>query len=252
MTKKWTIGLCAAAAVLAGGVLAYAQGQIIVTTLTGTELFSVRTAGPQSAAISADESQELHQHRRRRWRRFHHAFRFRCGKRRGLYGAVCHSGPGWQYRCLNGRVHDTQQQHGRRPYGRGVDRLHSHTATLCEDTTSHVVYFGSGAGGICAGTSSLRFKHDVAPLDAGLKQVLALEPISYKLNADHGDANHTLYGFSAEQGGTVLPKLMGTDAQGKPNTFDYLGVVPVLVKAVQEQQAEIEHLKHQLALRRAQ
>ena len=96
----------------------------------------------------------------------------------------------------------------------------------------------------------MRFKHDIAPLSAGLKQVMALEPISYKLNADHGDPDHTLYGFTAEQGGSVLPQLMMVDAQGKPNTFDYLGVVPVLVKAIQEQQAQIEQLKHQLSARR--
>ncbi len=131
-----------------------------------------------------------------------------------------------------------------------TDSTHT-TATLCEDTTSHVVYFGSGTVGICAGTSSLRFKHDVAPLDAGLQQVLALEPISYKLNADHGDPDHTLYGFSAEQGGTVLPKLMGADVDGNPNTFDYVGVVPVLVKAIQEQQAQIEQLKRQLLTKQA-
>ena len=117
------------------------------------------------------------------------------------------------------------------------------TATVCEDTTTHALYFGSGAAGICAGTSSLRFKHDVEPLSAGLSAVLALEPISYKLNADHGDPNATLYGFSAEQGGSVLPQLMKRDAQGAPNTFDYLGVVPVLVRAIQEQQAEIEQLR---------
>jgi hypothetical protein len=124
------------------------------------------------------------------------------------------------------------------------------TRTLCEDTTSHIVYFGSGAAGVCAGTSSLRFKHDVVALDAGLSQILALEPISYKLNADHGDADHTLYGFSAEQGGTVLPKLMGKDASGAPNSFDYVGVVPVLVKAIQEQQAQIDQLKRQLSASR--
>src|ERR1019366_10451244 len=38
-----TIGLCQ---------FAWSQGQIILTTLTGSELISVRTAGPQSAAIS--------------------------------------------------------------------------------------------------------------------------------------------------------------------------------------------------------
>ena len=116
-------------------------------------------------------------------------------------------------------------------------------ATVCEDTTSHQLYFGSGTAGICLGTSSLRYKHDVTPLSEGLDAVLALEPISYKVNADHGDPNKVLYGFSAEQGGTVLPQLMAKDTLGRPNTFDYLGVVPVLVRAIQEQQAEIEQLR---------
>lgn len=123
----------------------------------------------------------------------------------------------------------------------------AHTdATLCEDTTTHGIYFGSGTLGICLGTSSSRFKHDISDIDVGLKQIMDLHPISYFLNADHGDPNKLLYGFTAEQGGKVLPKLMTADANGEPNTFDYLGIVPVLVKAVQQQQAEIEQLKRRL------
>lgn len=116
-------------------------------------------------------------------------------------------------------------------------------ATVCEDTTLHGLHSGSGTIGICLGTSSLRYKHDIADLDVGLSQIMGLVPISYKLNADHGDPNKVLYGFTAEQGGQVLPKLMTEDESGRPNTFDYLGIVPVLVKAVQQQQAEIETLK---------
>lgn len=126
----------------------------------------------------------------------------------------------------------------------------THTdATVCEDTTTHKLYFGSGTAGICLGTSSLRFKHDVEPLSAGLNEIMRLEPIEYKVNSDHGDPNKTLYGFSAEQGGDVLPELMGKDRDGKPNTFDYLGVVPALVRAVQEQQKQIADLKAELRAR---
>lgn len=129
----------------------------------------------------------------------------------------------------------------------GITTDATHTdATVCEDTTTHQFYFGSGAAGICLGTSSLRFKHDVAPLRAGLDQIMALQPVSYRLNADHGDPKQLLYGFTAEQGGTVLPDLMHRDVEGRPNTFDYLGVVPVLVRAIQEQQTEIIDLKRRL------
>jgi hypothetical protein len=119
-------------------------------------------------------------------------------------------------------------------------------ATVCEDTTTHQLYFGSGTLGICLGTSSARFKPYMAPIAEGLPQIMALQPIRYKLDAEHGDPDKVLYGFTAEQGGSVLPELMGRDADGRPNTFDYLGVVPVLVKALQEQQNEIAYLKKHL------
>jgi hypothetical protein len=45
-----TIGLCQ---------FAWSQGQIIVTTLTGTELFSFQGTGPQNAAISATNIQKF-------------------------------------------------------------------------------------------------------------------------------------------------------------------------------------------------
>jgi len=115
--------------------------------------------------------------------------------------------------------------------------------SVCQDSSSGQIYFGSGTLGICLGTSSARFKHDIAPLTAGLDQIMKLEPVAYHLNADHGDPNKLLYGFTAEQGSKVLPALGGVDAGGKPNTFDYLGVVPVLVKGMQQLKAENDNLR---------
>lgn len=124
----------------------------------------------------------------------------------------------------------------------------THTdATVCRDTTTGLLLAGSGTIGICLGTSSARFKTDIEALKAGLPEILALKAITYKLDKDHGDPKKQLYGFTAEDGGKVLPDLMGLDAGGKPNTFDYLGIVPVLVKAMQEQQAQIDKLTQRLA-----
>ncbi len=122
----------------------------------------------------------------------------------------------------------------------------THTdASVCEDTTTHGLYSGSGTAGICLGTSSARFKHDVTALDAGLPQIMALQPRRYFLNPGHGDTQRPYYGFLAEDGAGVLPELTGYDAEGRPNTFDYLGIVPVLVRAVQQQQEEITALREQ-------
>ena len=115
--------------------------------------------------------------------------------------------------------------------------------TVCLTTTTGVLTKGSGALGICLGTSSERYKIDIASLDVGLSEIMKLRPVSYYTDAIHGDPSKVLYGFTAEQGGTVLPKLMGLDKEGRPNTFDYMGVVPVLVKATQELEARVRKLE---------
>lgn len=127
----------------------------------------------------------------------------------------------------------------------------THTdASVCEDTTSHALYSGSGTLGICLGTSSARYKHGITDLAMGLPEIMALKPKAYYLNKDHGDPRKQLYGFMAEDVVKVLPKLVGLDKKGQPNTADYLGMIPVLVKAVQQQQVEIAALQKKLAVRR--
>lgn len=118
------------------------------------------------------------------------------------------------------------------------------TACVLSDGT---IVKGSGTIGICLGTSSERFKPFISSLDVGLSQIMALQPIKYRVDAAHGDPDKMLYGFTAEQGGIVLPALMERDINGVPNTFDYLGIVPVLVKALQEQQEQIDKLKTMLS-----
>lgn len=126
----------------------------------------------------------------------------------------------------------------------GITSDVTHTdASVCEDTTTHQFYSGSGTLGVCLGTSSARYKHDIVALDAGLNEIMKLEPVAYHLNEDHGDPNKLFYGFTAEQGEKALPALTGEDTSGKPNTFDYLGVVPVLVKGMQQLKAENDNLR---------
>ena len=120
----------------------------------------------------------------------------------------------------------------------------THTdSTLCQDTTTHAIYFGSGAAGICLGTSSVRFKTDLAPLTAGLDELLRVDTVSYRYRPGYGDPSRRLYGFTAEQMAGVMPELVGLDADGRPNSVDWAGMVPVLVRAIQQQQVRIETLE---------
>lgn len=123
----------------------------------------------------------------------------------------------------------------------------THTdASLCRDTTSGAVLTGTGTLGICLGTSSARYKSGIQDLDVGLNEILKLTPrMFFYKDASVGDPNKTMYGFIAEES-TFLPMLVGYDDQGQPNTFDYMGLVPILVKAIQQQQQQISALSARL------
>lgn len=127
--------------------------------------------------------------------------------------------------------------------GIATDATHTDTA-VCQDTTTHAIYSGSGTLGVCLGTSSARYKKDVVAVQDGLAQINALAPVNFRYIEGRGDNGaREQYGFLAEDVAHVLPKLVGLDADKAPNTVDLLGVVPVLVKAVQELQQEIDTLK---------
>lgn len=118
------------------------------------------------------------------------------------------------------------------------------TTTVCQDTTNHQLYSGSGVAGICVGTSSKRYKHSISDVKEGLAEVIRLKPVNFFYNAkeaDHGAREQ--YGLIAEDVVEVIPKLVGLDKEGNPNSVDYMGFVAILIKAVQEQQEQIQNLK---------
>lgn len=119
--------------------------------------------------------------------------------------------------------------------------------TVCQDTTSNKLYWGSGTAGVCKGTSSKRYKHDIVPQKDGLAQIVALKPVNFRYNKGYGDDGAAIqYGFLAEDAVSVVPKLVGLDKDGKPVNMDYLGLVPILVKALQEQEAKITALEKRI------
>ena len=110
-------------------------------------------------------------------------------------------------------------------------------------------------------TSDERFKTNIQPLAPGLNAVMLLQPVSYnwideKLRIGTG----VNYGFSAQELSKVLPDVVihsatPIDAETGKRTSEfadaygvkYAELTPVLVKAIQEQQAMIEALKQKVA-----
>jgi len=97
--------------------------------------------------------------------------------------------------------------------------------------------------------SDKRFKKDIEPINSALSNVLKLKPVKYSWNTEefpdkHFD-NKRHIGLIAQEVEEVYPEIVNTNDEGF-KSIDYSKLVPVLIKAVQEQQAEIEALKKEI------
>jgi len=92
-------------------------------------------------------------------------------------------------------------------------------------------------------SSSVRYKNNISTLTLGLETVAQLRPVTFDWN---GTGDHDL-GFVAEEVDRVTSLLTTRNAEGQIEGVKYDRVSAVLVKAVQEQQQQIDDLKHQNA-----
>jgi len=99
---------------------------------------------------------------------------------------------------------------------------------------ANVVITSSGRLGVVA--SSARYKQDIRPL-ADLSEKLAqLRPVSFTYKTEPG-ATH--YGLIAEEVDKVMPELVVRDEQNRPESVQYLELIPLLLSERQEMQAEL-------------
>lgn len=141
--------------------------------------------------------------------------------------------------------------------------------------------YGSASGGTtnygvyCVGTgayttswiqaSDSKFKENVKPLSGTLQKVLQLEPKTYNLKSKEysfmGFSDQLQIGLIAQEVEKVFPELVEDAVHPGPTNpetgrltgeemhfkaMNYIGLTPVLVQAIKEQQLQIEELKKQL------
>ncbi|MEZ4828623.1 MAG: tail fiber domain-containing protein [Bacteroidia bacterium] len=90
-------------------------------------------------------------------------------------------------------------------------------------------------------TSDYRLKTDIHPLTYGLDEVLRLRPVSYHWKED--DTQTSKIGMIAQELFTILPEVVygaPDSPEDEPMGVNYGEMVPVLVKAIQEQQEVID------------
>lgn len=93
-------------------------------------------------------------------------------------------------------------------------------------------------GGAYSNLSDRRAKRNIQPLQNALRIVSRLRPVRFRWRSDgHGDV-----GFIAQDVQPILPDLVHRDRAGS-YLLNYSGIIPVLVRAIQQQQREIDSLR---------
>jgi hypothetical protein len=107
--------------------------------------------------------------------------------------------------------------------------------------------------------SDRRLKNSIKDIPYGLETVLNLNPVTYRYNKDFSIDNRFRLGLIAQEVEALIPEVVfNEDIDANPVTgeiiksksdyksMSYVELVPVLIKAIQEQQEEIEALKLEL------
>ena len=104
--------------------------------------------------------------------------------------------------------------------------------------------------------SDISLKKDIKDIEYGLNEVMELKPRWYRMKEDNSEE----IGFVAQELEEVFPSMVeesadkdadGNDLGTTTKTIKTTVLIPILVKAIQEQQAMIEELKQEVAALKA-
>lgn len=118
--------------------------------------------------------------------------------------------------------------------------------TLCVSSTG-LVLKGSGALGVCLGTSGRQFKTAFAPMTAGLDEIAGMKLWNYRYRNGFGDSGeHKQYGSTAQDVAEIIPDLVRYDAQGEAINYDSGALLFISLHAIQQLKADNDNLQAQV------
>lgn len=114
------------------------------------------------------------------------------------------------------------------------------------------IQWGSGVAMIGDCSSDLRLKKDIVPLSPALAKIMQLNPVTFRMRSDEfpnkftGDDRY--YGLIAQDVEKVFPDLVSEDKEGYKTLKYGIEFQMLSIKAIQEQQAQIEELKKEIEI----
>jgi hypothetical protein len=140
-----------------------------------------------------------------------------------------------------------------RLYVKGVDSTSSNNAFLCQNSNGSNLMYVRNDGLVWANQawtiSDIRTKENIRALPYGLAHLMGLRPVIFDFIAG---AKEQL-GFIAQEVRAVVPEIVMEEQANADYTIDPMlalnpsGIIPILVRSVQEQQKLIEAQAAQIA-----
>lgn len=132
--------------------------------------------------------------------------------------------------------------------------INSESTYYLRDITNSVYrFYVSGAGTIYATNTTIsaisdeRLKENIKDLDVGLDAIMSLRPRKYDWKEESGNIGKNVRGFIAQEVEAIFPDLIDEWKRNNEDETTYKSLrqdfIPILVKAIQEQQIQIEELK---------
>jgi hypothetical protein len=90
-------------------------------------------------------------------------------------------------------------------------------------------------------SSDMRLKENIKPLSGSLQRILSTTPVTYHW-IDKATDDGLKTGVIAQEIQKLFPELVVTQKNGMLGV-NYIGLIPHLIKSIQEQQSQIEELK---------
>jgi len=118
-------------------------------------------------------------------------------------------------------------------------------------TGSPVVVNSTGKLGV-SGTSSIRFKKAVKPMNDASEAILALKPVTFRYKEEIDPEGIPQFGLVAEEVERVNPDLITRDEAGKPAAVRYEAVNAMLLNEFLKEHRQVQALKSTLAQQQKQ
>jgi hypothetical protein len=136
-----------------------------------------------------------------------------------------------------------------------IGTVGTQTATFLAGISGVTVADGVGVivganGKLGTVVSSVRFKHEIKPMDKASEAILALKPVTFRYKKELDPDGIPQFGLVAEDVEKVNPDLVARDDQGKPYTVRYEALNAMLLNEFLKEHRRVEKLEAMVAQQR--